>query len=244
MEFQSMWPVVPLCKAQLEDVNPLDVLNGGLYRRCNTYKGGGGYDKFPEIWERRFGKSGMELNNQFVVQVQGCPLHCPYCYVTEAGVRGQHKCVSSLELIKDFRESGCGVFHLMGGAPALYLNKWPDLLRCLDGDVFHSDFLGLEGEYDIGVLREIAQYKNALYAISIKGYTSEEFEKNTATKFNSELFKRNMEKLLESGVSVYFTFTGMTTESIQQFKDEHKDWPFEDSFGINLVHYKALDWKG
>ena len=53
-----------------------------------------------------------------------------------------------------------------------------------------------------------------------------------------------MEKLLESGVSVYFTFTGMTTESIQQFKDEHKDWPFEDSFGINLVHYKALDWKG
>ena len=77
MEFQSMWPVVPLCKAQLEDVNPLDVLNGGLYRRCNTYKGGGGYDKFPEIWERRLGKGETKLNDQFVVQVQGCPLHCP-----------------------------------------------------------------------------------------------------------------------------------------------------------------------
>lgn len=34
------WPVMPLCKAQLQDINPDDVLNGGLYRRCNTYKGG------------------------------------------------------------------------------------------------------------------------------------------------------------------------------------------------------------
>ena len=46
MRLQSVWPVVPLCKAQLEDVNPLDVLNDGLYRRCNKYKFGGGYDKF------------------------------------------------------------------------------------------------------------------------------------------------------------------------------------------------------
>jgi hypothetical protein len=32
------WPVVPLCEAQLKDVRPEDVLEGGLYRKCDTGK--------------------------------------------------------------------------------------------------------------------------------------------------------------------------------------------------------------
>ena len=53
----NKFDVVPLCEAQLMDVNPLDILNNGLYRKCNTYKGGGGYDKFPEIYNAKIGRA-------------------------------------------------------------------------------------------------------------------------------------------------------------------------------------------
>lgn len=238
----NKFDVVPLCEAQLMDVNPLDILNNGLYRKCNTYKGGGGYDKFPEIYNARFGTSRTDLNNQFVVQVQGCPLACPYCYVTKSGIHGNAVKVTSEQLVKDYKDSGCSVFHLMGGAPALHIKKWPDLLSHLGGEVFHSDFLCLEGEYDTSVLSELAQYKNSLYSISIKGGTPEEFEKNTATKFNEELFSANLDKLFDAGLSCYFTFTGMTSQSIEEFKRKYPMYPYNDSFAISLVHYNALDY--
>ena len=235
--------VVPICKAQLLDVNPNDLLNEGLYRKCNTYKGGGGYDKFPEIYNRRFHTNRDDLNNQFVVQVRGCPLSCPYCYVTKDGVNGGFVKVSSEQLVNDFKSSNCSVFHLMGGAPALHLRKWPDLLNHLDGAVFHSDFLCLEGVYDKAVLSEIAEYKQSLYAVSVKGGTVEEFERNTATKFNESLFESNLEKLVECKIPFYITFTGMTPETIEAFKNKHTGIDFSDSFAIDLVHYNALDYK-
>lgn len=236
--------VMRLCPAQLLDINPADVLDGGLYRKCNTYKGGGGYDQFPAIYERRFGPT-PDLNNQFVVQLKGCPLRCPYCYVTKEGVsHGESVKVSSSELSAAFARSGCSVFHLMGGAPALHLRKWPDLLAHLHGEVFHSDFLLLEGEYDLGLLREIAQYKNSLYAVSIKGSSQAEFRANTGVELNEPLLRRNMEILAKSGISTYYTFTGMPPESVQAFKEEYGSLvSFEDAFVIDLVHYKALDYQ-
>jgi hypothetical protein len=33
----SNWPVVPLSEKQLKDVNPEDILENGLYRKCNIY---------------------------------------------------------------------------------------------------------------------------------------------------------------------------------------------------------------
>ena len=80
------WPIVPLCKKQLLDINLNDILENGLYRLCNTYKGGGGYDKFPVIYEKRYGINPG--GNQFVVQLYGCPLKCSYCYVTINGIWG------------------------------------------------------------------------------------------------------------------------------------------------------------
>ena len=40
----KLFKVVPLCKKQLLEVTPSDILNDGLYRKCNVYKSGGGYD--------------------------------------------------------------------------------------------------------------------------------------------------------------------------------------------------------
>lgn len=241
------WPIVPLCPAQLQDVNSQDILNDGLYRKCNTYKGGGGYDKFPLIFKNRFGFAS-KLNEQFVVQVAGCPLNCPYCYVTEAGVHGKSQKVSTATVVDSFRQSGCSVFHLMGGAPAIYLNHWPELLSALNGTVFHSDFVLFEGLYSRKVLEAITAYPNALFAVSIKGADAKEYLTNTATKINMDQLWKNLDAIVDSGLAFYFTFTGMPQDSINKFQNSvlkryHNDALLNDAFAIELVHYKALDYR-
>ena len=79
------WKVVPLCEEQLKDVRNEDILDNGNMRKCNTYRGGGGYDQFPNILKKRL---NIELENyeQLIIQLYGCNLSCPYCYVTKNGI--------------------------------------------------------------------------------------------------------------------------------------------------------------
>lgn len=244
---QYLWPVVPLCEKQLRDINPDDVLNNGLYRKCDIYKGGGGYDKFEEIYHRRFNTS-VPCRHQFVVQVAGCPLRCPYCYVTEEGVRGEADFLSTTQLTRDFHTSGCDVFHLMGGAPALYLDQWPELVAWLRGSIFHSDLLCLEQSYSSLTLAALTGHDNVLCALSIKGSTPAEFRKNTGVAFDEKLFWGNFSKLVASHFPFYLTYTNMDVSSIARFESEVKErypsdyeWILQDSFPIALVHYLALD---
>lgn len=244
------WNVMPFCEAQLSDINPTDILNNGLYRKCNTYKGGGGYDKFPEIYERKYGVV-KDLNNQFVVQLMGCPLKCPYCYVTPNGISGPNvQQISTEQLIEAFNDSNCKVFHLMGGAPAIYLEQWCDIIDNLDDTkIFHSDFLLIEKKYDKNVLQELSKKERTLYAVSIKGADSKEFFNNTRVKFNKHLFWRNLDLLVEYNIPFYLTYTGMTEDSIKSFKKlvmnrygSQGEQVLHYSFAINLIHYNALDY--
>lgn len=240
------WLVMPLCERQLRDVNPSDVLNNGLYRRCNIYKGGGGYDKFEAIYQKRNGVD-TKLNEQFVVQLRGCPLRCPYCYVTEDGIsKGEPVRVPTHKLVDDFKATGYPVFHLMGGAPALYIEHWPELLENLpDYAVFHSDLLLQEGTYTRETCSRLAKHKKSLYAVSIKGCDQEEFRRNTGVGLNEPMFRRNLDILVDEGVPFYLTYTGMSAESIKKFEDwavaRYGSAILRDAFGIELVHYKALD---
>lgn len=243
------WKVVPICDRQLRDVNPEDILNDGLYRKCNIYKGGGGYDKFSDIYRyRNESNDNRNYNNQFVVQLYGCTLNCPYCYVTHDGVYGEYISVDTQKLLSDFYKSKLDVFHLMGGAPAIYMEHWYEILDELkDIYPFHSDFLCVEKEYDVNVLKELAKYKNSLYAVSIKGSTKKEFQRNTGRELDENLFWSNLEKLWEYKVPAYLTFTGMDTDSIKHFREKlESKFPtnygkiLENSFAINLVKYKAL----
>lgn len=239
------WPVVPLCERQLRDVNPEDILCNGLYRRCNIYKGGGGYDKFEEIYHKRFG--GEEsLNMQFVVQLRGCSLACPYCYVTKDGIWGKATHVETDRLVEDFSATGYPVFHLMGGAPAKYMEFWHEILDILpEYAVFHSDFLLQEKVYLRKVCQQIARHKRSLHAVSIKGGSPEEFQKNTGVALNTAMLWHNLDVLIEEGVQFYLTYTGMSEESIAHFKESvsqrYGDKVLEDSFAIDIIHYNALD---
>lgn len=231
--------VVPLCRNQLRDIHPEDVLNGGLYRKCKTYKAGGGYDQFPEIWKNRIGTDVPNIGEQFVVQLYGCPLSCDYCYVTPSGVWGNHVGVSAEKLVEDFKASGCGSFHLMGGAPAIYLEYWEEILELLDPSVpFHSDFVLCEKprHYDVEVLNRLEKYKNGLYAVSIKGLP--EWYSNQGIDWH--IICDHLAALKQSNLNYYFTFTGMKKSEVEWWKRIFPYYNYEGSFTIDLKRYNAL----
>lgn len=240
----SVWKVVPICKNQLQDVNKEDIVKGGDFRICNVDRANV-YDKFPEIAKKRFDMKELNYNEQFIVQVYGCPLDCWYCYVTEAGVWGNYKEYKTEEIISIFRETGQDIFHLMGGAPALYLNKWPELINKLkDNEIFHSDLLLIEREYNLSTLKDIAK-DNCLYAVNIKGVTPQDFKRNTSCELDRELFWSNFEKIVDADLNFYITFTNPNKDKLKDFKskliDRFSEDVLKDSFVITPVNYNAVD---
>ncbi len=179
-----------------------------------------------------------------MVQLLGCSLNCKYCYVTRDGVCGDATYIHTWKLVEDFKASGCGVFHLMGGAPALYLRWWVELLEALGDVPFHSDFVLNELDYPLTTLKEIAQYKNGLYAVSIKGATEDEYLSVTQTSVKMAGLINNIRKLWLAGINFYLTYTGMSQQSIRVFEDlveKHlPDGILRDAFPIEVVEYEAL----
>lgn len=219
------WPIVPLCDNQLKDIREEDILEDGLYRKCNTYRGGGGYDQFNKIWEKRKGYSIDP--EQFVAQLAGCPLRCSYCYVTEAGIKAEPVLKTTEQLLDAYNATGLEVFHLMGGAPALYLPRWKRIHDKVK--VFHSDLLLVEYKYN---RKDLIGLKG-LHAVSIK-------EPYIYTLKQLRMMLGNLETLVDCGVDFYITFTGepiLRPEIEAHFGKEI----LEDSFVIDIKKYKALD---
>lgn len=246
------WKVVPISEGQLMDVRKSDLLNGGLFRKCSTYRGGGGYDKFPKIACKRFGGEESDYNEQFIIQIFGCNLDCPYCYVTRAGVWGNFELVDTVSLVKYFLESKQKVLHLMGGAPALQLKFWPELMNELEeldnNYIFHSDFMLTENVYDKKILREISHHKRALFALNIKGLTEVEYFENTRKKLDVDLFWENWRKIENENINYYVTFTACDEKNLNGFLErlryEGLDYTkcLKDSFNIELIEYNALPY--
>ena len=243
MEYK--WKVVPLCEEQLLDITPSDVLYNGLFRKCNVYKSGGGYDVFPQIFYKR---KGYYINpTQFVVQLYGCHLKCPYCYVTPNGIWNEPVEFTSEELVENFVGTNLDVFHLMGGSPALYIEYWPELIGMLDNYgqfIFHSDLLLTEKRYNRPLLKAISQ-ENCLYAVNIKGVTEEDYKRNTGMEFDSPMFWLNFYDLVVCNVPFYVTFTNPDMRYYEKFYDHVRNVfgqdVLEDSFVIDLKEYEAVN---
>lgn len=238
---KTNWKVCPIQGRQLLDVREIDLF--GDFRLCNTYRGGGGYDKFPEIFKNRTGSS-LEVGKQFVVQLYGCPLDCYYCYVTKDGVLGEYVEYTTDQLIGWFYMSTLDVFHLMGGAPGLYLESWGDIVRDLPKDkVFHSDLLLIEKEYKSEWFKDLTG-DNVLLAVNVKGTTDKDFEKNTGKKINYKLFWKNLDTVVNSGVNFYITYTNPDSEGLFSFTNTiERDYGkkvTKDSYTIDLIEYDAL----
>lgn len=222
--------MVPICNRQLLDVRKEDLLYGGLYRACNTYRGGGGYDQFNEIFFKRFG--WRPNPTQFVVQLYGCVLNCPYCYVTKDGVFGTPVPTTTADLMAAYVLTRFDVFHLMGGAPAIYLNKWKEFFTWHRPiTIFHSDFLLVEGLYNKEDLIDLP----GLHAVSIKQY-------NLYTAAQRELMWVNLKTLIDCNVNFYITFTGVD-EFSKEITSKFGAEVLEDSFVIDIKDYKATEDK-
>jgi len=256
---------VPICEAQQLDCREEDLVHvqtiGAsvgleyvqwlhspvmpLFRHCDTARAhvNDGLIKLPGIL------SDNKL--QFIVQLQGCPLDCHYCYVTRAGVHGEAVRASSDALARIFSDySRANVFHLMGGAPALYLEHWPELVEALRkrvqrSFVFHSDFLLTEGDYDESALEQLRQADvTQMYAVNIKGATRDEYSRNTRTVLNSDMLWSNLWRLIEQRIPFYLTFTGMPMASINKFLRwyrEHISTHVPYWFPIPIVPYLAIE---
>jgi uncharacterized Fe-S cluster-containing radical SAM superfamily protein len=137
------------------------------------------------------------------------------------------------------------VFHLMGGSPALYIDHWPELIDRLGPDVvFHSDFCLTERTYHPNFLTKIAR-PNCLYAVNVKGVTSEDYMKNTGCKIDWELWWHNLDMLFLSRVPFYLTFTNPDRSHLDAFCKEIADFYFgprilEDMVVIDVIDYDAV----
>lgn len=241
------WRVCPIQGRQLKDVRKEDIF--GDFRFCSTYRSGGGYDQFPQIAKKRGLSCKGDLGLQFVVQLYGCPLNCYYCYVTHDGIFGKYKEYTSEQLLgaygRTFIARQPGVFHLMGGAPAMAHRQWPELLDTLplDDIIFHSDLMLCERGYDLPSLQKCNR-ENTLYAVNIKGVTPEDWYKNTGRKLDERQFWYNFYCVVDSGINFYLTFTNPDPDGLERFKDfvvdRFGDWVLNDHFVIDLIEYEAL----
>jgi pyruvate-formate lyase-activating enzyme len=241
--------VCPVQGRQLLDVREEDIFED--FRICDTYRGGGGYDQFPTIIRKRGLISSSNIGKQFVVQLYGCHLRCPYCYVTKDGIFGEHTEYTAVDLIKSFLRArdahGVGVFHLMGGAPGLYMKHWLSIIERLPDDIiFTSDILLTEDIYEKYILDMICS-KNAIYAVNIKGLSDKNYKDNTGYDIDWAMFWINMERLVNSGINFYLTFTNpalsLMDEFIYKLKKLFGERIVDDSFIINLKQYNAVKGK-
>jgi uncharacterized Fe-S cluster-containing radical SAM superfamily protein len=242
----STFEVCPPQGRQLLDINKEDLF--GAFRICKTYKSGGGYDQFADIAKSRNIQNYGDRATQFVVQLYGCHLRCPYCYVTRDGIFGEVVRYTAAELVEEFlaayKEKNCGTFHLMGGAPALYIKQWASILNLLpQGFIFTSDMLLTEHYYGLDTCKSIA-IPNTLYAVNIKGVTSSDYYKNTQRFIDWKKFWTNLDDLVEAGVNFYFTFTNPDPKHILQFIERmeltYGKEIMNDAFIIDLQEYEAI----
>jgi uncharacterized Fe-S cluster-containing radical SAM superfamily protein len=146
-----------------------------------------------------------------------------------------------------FIESKQQVFHLMGGAPALYRRHWPELITALlqaaPEAVFHSDLMLTENRYR--QLSDIA-HPRAIYAVNIKGLNAAEFERNTRKPLDWSLFWENWRAVARSGIQYYVTFTGVDVSGLPDFwelaaRNGVERPPTGRVHNIPIISYEASD---
>ena len=228
-------PVMPIGNIQKTDIRDEHML--GYFRVCASYKDEERIeqgDKFPIFASELFGKAPSYWNYHLIVQLQGCPLKCPYCYVDDDGIYGlKPNYLTPKQLIGKVKEiidtdSRLHVFHLMGGAPALYIDKWLEIIDCmyekdLSNTIFHSDIILVEPDLRSDFfkhLREIKNTKNHLIALCLKGISEDNFEDNAGIDgrvFNDCI--NNLYKILSTDINYYITLINPDVQKLPDFLD-------------------------
>lgn len=239
--------IMPVGKVQSTDIR--DEHKFGYFRICASYKDPNhkkGYDKFPDFATIKFGGNPSFWNYHLIVQLRGCPLKCPYCYVDDEGIEGltpinltpEELVLKAKKILND--DNRLNVFHLMGGAPGLYIRFWSEILDVmnkvnLNKVLFHSDIILVEPEIVNSFylnLKKIKNFKNHLIAVCVKGITDENLIENTGIK-NLKYYKyfENLNNVISTGINYYITLINPDVKELPNFLDSLiKNW------GANIIN--------
>lgn len=242
---------------RLATIGPIqmeDVLRSGLEihndfaRTCTVAKGDPPAspigDTTPWILEKRYGHSWKHWNRQFVVQVAGCPLECPYCYIDNlsAGMA-----ITIEEMISWYREfryrvHELNIFHFMGGCPGAHAHYWPIIRQELDEAGFEDSVLVTDAilveEWAYGIKPWIHIPNRTLVLVCIKGTSFSNFEANTGRNL-FPVAMRELNHYLPLS-EVHFTLTEPDSRDIEHVKQ----WVGPDRLNVLTVkEYEVVKWR-
>lgn len=207
-------------------------------------------DKSPFRMAMLFGGSWEDYNHHFIVQVAGCPLKCPYCYVDNMEVDTSMSANDLVDRFIKFKEEveskfniKLKVFHFMGGAPALYCDFWKELRDTLDkrglkDTILFSDVILVEEYFVNKKPWEFLNLHHFILTGCLKGTNEENFIKNTG--FN--LFQQSL-KELENYISYpnfYLTLIGFDEKNLDGV---YKIIPKERIDFLNIINYEVTKEK-
>ena len=148
-----MWvPISRIGELQRKDIENDRALGGivcydNFARVCTVHTGSHRDigDSSPFRMAEMFGGEWQDYNHHFVIQLSGCLLDCPYCYVDNLEKDTSFSAISMVELYKAIRREALTnfgvsikVLHVMGGAPAVYCEFWPELREELDSQGYDN----------------------------------------------------------------------------------------------------------
>lgn len=250
-------PIAKIGKIQKIDIEKSSgiVFHDDIARICTVVKDKNAPDdrgdKSPYRMAEIFGGDWQDYNNHFIVQVAGCPLKCPYCYVDNLKA---DLLMTADELVEKFIEFKkiveskfnikLKVFHFMGGAPALYCEFWKELRNSLDNHGFNdvllfSDVILVENYFYKKKPWEFLNLHHFILTGCLKGTNEDNFIKNTGG-FN--LFRQSLKELQNylPAKNFYLTLIGFEEKDLLQI---YKIVPEERIDFLNIINYEVTKKK-
>ena len=180
-------PISKIGPLQMVDVLKAGRFQNGFARVCKVIESPNWHgDKSPLHLNKLFGHPWRYYDTHMVVQVAGCSLRCPFCYVDNLKkdyLCSEHDIVEWFLMFKE-KYPEINVLHICGGLPARYPSFWGVLRDALDErglqeTIILSDTVFLENWFYDEHPWEHMDINNFALVGCLKGTTKENFIENT-----------------------------------------------------------------
>lgn len=246
-------PIAKIGETQRIDIEKSSgiVFYDDIGRICTVVKGKETFDergdKSPHRMARLFGGNWKDYNHHFIVQVAGCPLKCPYCYVDNLEPDLYFTADGLVDKFIEFKEKvkakfgiKLNVFHFMGGTPGRYAEFWPELRKSLDekglkDTILFSDVILVENYFYKVRPREHLNLHHFLLTGCLKGTNKQNFIKNTGW----DLFEQSLRELSHylSAPNFYLTLIAFEENDLENI---YRIIPKERIDHLNVINYEVV----
>ena len=182
----------PLQKLDLLDSECVPIYS--KYGRVHRVKKHNGLDAInddsPIRLSDMFNRPMDSLSNHFIIQVAGCELDCPVCYVDN---KNWDTTFNAQDLVDEFTKfkrvvPSLNVFHLMGGNPGRFASGWSILREELNSRTYKNiilltNVLFIENELYANIPWTKLELDNFVIAGCLKGTNKQNFIDNTGKDY-------------------------------------------------------------